>query len=109
MRKTISVLLAAGAVVAPTAALAAPPIVGHHHARNVARQQCTSARHLLGVTGFRLKYGGYVSCVRSQLPTNVQAAATCRAERQQIGARAFRLKYGGPVGLNRCIKVLTAG
>lgn len=113
MTRAITAVLAVGALLGPSAALAgaAPGLIaGHHHARNVARQQCTAERRVLGTKAFRLKYGvpkAYTKCVRSHLPTDRAAATRCRAERKQVGAKAFRLKYGGPAPLNRCIKEQT--
>jgi hypothetical protein len=110
MTKMVAALLAVGALAGPAASYGAPPSAGRPHARTVARQQCTAERKLLGVKGFRLKYGApdaFRKCVRAHLPSDRQAATQCRAERRQIGAKAFRLKYGGPVPLNRCIKAST--
>ena len=110
MSRTITALLSAAALATPATAGAAASLPGQHHARNVARAQCTSERRLLGVKAFRVKYGGtsaYVQCVRSHLPSDRAAATKCRVERKQIGGAAFRARYGGPVALNRCIKELT--
>jgi hypothetical protein len=107
MRKTLAALLSAGALLAPASTLAAPGTAGPHHARAVARQQCTSERRQLGVKAFRVKYGApkaLSNCVKAHLPGDRKAATTCRAERKQLGARAFRLKFGGPASLNRCIE-----
>jgi hypothetical protein len=111
MRKTIALLLAAGTIAAPAAALAAPAAHPNHHAaRTVSRQACKAQRQLLGKTAFRVKYGATKAernCVKGVLPSARTAAKTCRTERKTLGPAAFKAKYGGPSALNRCIKVKT--
>jgi hypothetical protein len=110
MRKTITLLLASGALAAPAAAVAGPA-VHPHHARTVSRQACAAERQLLGKTAFRLKYGATHAertCVKGVLPGARTAAKRCRTERKTLGPAAFKAKYGGPSALNRCIKAMTA-
>jgi hypothetical protein len=111
MRKLIATVAAVGLLAAPAAlASTSGHPRGHHHARQVARQQCRAERLTLGVQQFRAKYGvphALANCVRGHVPGDRQAATPCRAERRS-GAQAFRQKYGQHP-LNQCIKTKTSG
>ncbi len=109
MRKVVTLMLAAGTLASPAAAVAFP-IRPHHKARTVARLQCNQERRAIGVARFRAQYGGpnaYRKCVRSHLPSDRAAAVQCRAERKATGPQAFRLKYGARAPLKHCIALHT--
>jgi hypothetical protein len=115
MRKITATLAALSLMAGPAAGIASaqkdPGNPGHHHARNVARQQCQAERKALGVKAFRAKYGmpnAFAKCVKAHRPTDKSAAVTCRAERKAVGGKAFRQKYGKGNALNKCIKANTA-
>lgn len=108
MRKVVTLMLAAGTLASPAAAIARP--FHPHKPRSVARLQCSQERRAIGVAQFRAKYAGpnaYRNCVRSRLPSDRAAGVQCRAERKTTGPQAFRLKYGGRAPLKHCIALLT--
>jgi hypothetical protein len=72
MRKITATMAALSLMAGPAAGIASAKKhhgdQGHHHGRNVARQQCNAERKALGVKAFRAKYGkpnAFAKCVKA--------------------------------------------